>query len=113
MARTIQDVAITDIEVPKSIVRRVNLDSDGGGLLVESARRQGFIHPPLVRSPAEPGGKYRLVCGQRRLAVAKKLGLKTLQVAVDDDMSDQEAEYAQLAENLCRQGPKSANDYRK
>ena len=111
--RSIKELPISDIEVPKSRAKKVDLDTDGGDLLVQSIQRQGILHPPLVQPPAGPGGKYRLVFGQRRFAVAKKLKLATIRVTVDDKMTDDEVEWAILAENLLRKGDKSPAERRK
>lgn len=113
MSRSIKDVKVLDIEIPKSRVKKVDLGTDGGELLLESVKKQGILHPPLVQPPKETGGKYRLVFGQRRWNCAKKLKLETIRVTVDDSMSDAEVEQAILAENLFRKGDKSPTDRRK
>ena len=110
MARTLLDVPVSEIEIPKTRKKRVDLDTDLGSTTLASIRDQGILHPPLVQTPKSPGGKYQLVFGQLRLACAQKLGHKTIRVTVDDAMNDQDAEFALLAENLFRRGDKSAVD---
>lgn len=64
--------------------------------LAESIRRNGIISPLVVRYAA---GGYEVVCGKRRLAAAKKAGLRTLPcllIAADDGR----AALLSIADNL-------------
>ncbi|RUV77488.1 plasmid partitioning protein RepB [Mesorhizobium sp. M5C.F.Cr.IN.023.01.1.1] len=69
--------------------------------IVESMRERGQIVPGLVRhSPAKPG-HFQIVYGRRRLAAAKKLGLK-FKAAVRE-LTDDDAVILQGEENSGRE----------
>lgn len=67
--------------------------------LVESVKTYGILEPILVR--AKPNGLYEIVAGERRVAAAKKAGLKEISAHVKV-LSDQEAYEVQLIENIQR-----------
>ena len=108
MARVVLDVDISDIEIPKARKKKIDLDTDLGSQMLDSIKRQGILHPILLMPPASPGGKHRLVAGQFRLVCAVRLGHKTIPATIDDTMTEREAGFAYLAENLFRRGDKSA-----
>lgn len=59
----------------------------------------GLLHPIVLK----PKGKgFRLVVGCHRVAAAKSLKWETIRAVVDDDISDDRAELAEIDENLER-----------
>jgi ParB family transcriptional regulator, chromosome partitioning protein len=66
-------------------------------LLAESMQLCGLLTPIALR-PKKTGG-YWLVCGWHRLEAAKLLGWATIRASVSE-MSDAEAEMAEVTENL-------------
>jgi len=76
--------------------------------LLKSMQEQGQLQPILL-SP-NPDGRHELVFGSRRLAAAKRLGWEEIWADVRE-VPAEEREFAELAENLFRLGPKSRNDY--
>ena len=75
----VKDVVVDDIVVPESRARSTfSLEQEAE--LEASMRAHGFVVPILV-SPL-PDGKYLLIDGEHRLAVARRLGLKTVPAAV-------------------------------
>lgn len=67
--------------------------------LAESIKARGLLQPVLVRPTTNSG--YELVAGERRYRAAKLAGLSQIP-AVIKEMTDEEAEDAQLAENIHR-----------
>ena len=72
-------------------------------LLADDIARRGILQPILVRSPAEPGGPYRLVAGERRWRAARLAGKPRIPARIRD-LSDEDVQAAQLAENVLRTG---------
>lgn len=68
--------------------------------LAESMHERGQIVPGLVRPQKGEAGRYQIVYGRRRLAAAKRLGLKFK--AVIRELSDEEAIIYQGEENTAR-----------
>ena len=67
--------------------------------LRDSIEKIGVINPPLVRE--EPGGKYRLVCGYKRLLVCRDIGVERLRCAVVGRyIEDKDALLINLYDNL-------------
>jgi ParB family chromosome partitioning protein len=66
--------------------------------LVHSIKQSGILQPLLVR---ENGSRYEVICGNRRLAAARKAGLVDVPCIVRS-MTDVEVLQAQLVENLQR-----------
>lgn len=89
--------------IDKIVVRKDSLrkDLDNGGLkdLTESIKGKGIIVPLIVRGM--DGNKNELVCGERRLAAAKKLNFKMVPVEFTS-LSDEEAAEIRIIENLQR-----------
>src|SRR3954452_8073344 len=107
MKRILKDIEITDIEIPKSIDKKVDTEREDVNKILSSLREDGQQQPALVMPPKEPGGRYRLVFGQKRLVLLKKLGKTTIRCEVDEGMTESEATTAAIAENLFRMpGPK-------
>lgn len=67
---------------------------------LEASVRASGIHQPLIVRP-QPGGRYQLVAGSRRLAAAQAAGLSVVPVVVRE-YSDAEAEQVALVENIQR-----------
>jgi ParB/RepB/Spo0J family partition protein len=113
MARTTQQVAITDIEIPKSRDRKIDWTVEAHARFLNSLRRDGLQQPILLQPPREQGDRYRLVFGVERTKGAKQLGWEVIRAEVDDGITDEEATMAALAENLFRAGQKEDTAYRK
>ncbi|HUG75260.1 MAG TPA: ParB/RepB/Spo0J family partition protein [Acidimicrobiia bacterium] len=80
---------------------RIRFDDDALEGLAASIARVGVLQP-LVVSPSEADGAYRLVAGERRLRAAKLAGLSEVPVIIregDDESSLSEA----LIENIQRE----------
>ena len=75
----VKDVALDDIVVPESRARST-FSQEQSAELEASIRSHGFVVPILV-SPL-PDGKYLLIDGEHRLAVARRLGLTRVPAAV-------------------------------
>lgn len=71
--------------------------------LAEDIARRGVLQPILVRPPAHPGERYRLVAGERRWRAAALAGKVRIPARIKD-LSDEEVQAAQLAENVLRAG---------
>lgn len=75
--------------------------------LTESLRNRGVLVPILVRpltTAYDPswGGAYEIICGHRRVAAAKKAGLRTIP-GIQCLLSDEEAFELQVIENIQRE----------
>jgi ParB family chromosome partitioning protein len=72
--------------------------------LVLSIRKHGLIHPIIVREIASAGPKpsYEIVCGYRRFAACRKLGLRSILCSVQE-LNDRSAFEVALSENIQRQ----------
>lgn len=66
--------------------------------LVSSVREKGILQPLLVR-PTDTG--YEIVAGERRWRAAQEAGLRDVPVLIRT-LTDEEARYASLGENLLR-----------
>jgi ParB family transcriptional regulator, chromosome partitioning protein len=83
---------------------------DDGALerLTESIRHRGVVVPILVRplttayDPAE-GGEYEIICGHRRVAAAKRAGLRTVRGIQCLIFDDEEAFELQVVDNTHRE----------
>jgi ParB/RepB/Spo0J family partition protein len=114
VSRQLKDVAISDIEIPKSRDRSIDWNREEHARFLNSIRRDGLQQPILLQPPKEDGdGKHRLVFGVERFKAGKHLGWKTIRAEIDEGMTDEEAERAMLAENLFRTGQKEDMAYRK
>ncbi|MGI8776914.1 MAG: ParB/RepB/Spo0J family partition protein [Acidimicrobiales bacterium] len=69
---------------------------------VASVRTHGVMQPLIVTPHNDEVGSYRLVCGERRLRAARKVGLTTVP-AIVRNLSEQEVLEQQLVENIERQ----------
>lgn len=96
------DYALIDVEQieVKQQIREVFEDEENTlADLAESIKSKGVLQPVLLRH--SQGSGYELVAGERRFRAAKLAGLEQIP-AVIREMSDEEAEDAQLAENIHR-----------
>lgn len=96
---TLQQVPLTMILVKKQIRELFENDDNTIAELAESIKKQGVLQPILLREIEEG---YELVAGERRFRAAQTAGLITIPALVRK-LSDEEAEDAQLAENIQRQ----------
>jgi ParB family chromosome partitioning protein len=95
-AAELVEVPLDDITVAPGNHRQDLGDIDS---LAESIRRIGIVQPLSVRP--RDGGGYELVAGQRRLAAAAVVGLRTVPACVRS-YGDTETRKAMAAENLSR-----------
>lgn len=103
----LRHVPLADIYVQNY---RATMSAEGLAELAESIKHSGLIQPVTVRPLAEPieGKHYALVCGGRRYAAHELAELPTILANVRE-MSEQQAEEAQLIENLQRENPHPAD----
>jgi ParB family chromosome partitioning protein len=80
---TTPTLPIADIKIDASVNPRLDIDADALAELVASIKEHGVLQPLLVRPKADGKG-YDLVAGARRLAAAKKAGLKEVPVHAAD-----------------------------
>lgn len=90
---------------------RATMSAEGLAELAESIKHSGLIQPVTLRPLAEPieGKHYALVCGGRRYAAHELAELPTILANVRE-MTEQQAEEAQLIENLQRENPHPADE---
>jgi len=93
-------LSISNIHIEKDANPRVRFDKDSLSSMASTIKRIGILHPLVVRLKED--GKYYLVSGERRLRAAKIAGLSRIPVTAKE-MSDAEAEFARLSENLQRE----------
>ena len=94
------NLAISDIDKNPFQTRYVE-DDDALQELADSIKSTGLVQPIVVR-PAEEGGRYILVLGERRLHASKKAE-KTHIPALVRRLSDQQAAEMTIVENLQRE----------
>jgi hypothetical protein len=91
-------IALNEIAVPIHRLRTVREESVDA--LVQSMADRGQLQPIVVRR--DRGGSYSLVAGLHRLEAAKKLAWKEIRCTVFNDMDADQAELAEIDENLIR-----------
>jgi len=103
-------IDLDQIEVKEQI--RESFEDEHNTLedLADSIRARGVLQPVLVRPSANFG--YELIAGERRFRAAKLAGLTQIP-AVIKEMTDEEAEDAQLAENIHRKNLTQIEEARK
>lgn len=69
--------------------------------LAASIAEHGILQAPVARPKKGAAGHYHLVIGSRRLAAARRLGLRTIEIEVIE-ATDGQARLMALAENLQR-----------
>jgi ParB family chromosome partitioning protein len=92
------DVPIGSIR-PNPLQPREHFDEETMSSLAASIKELGVLQPVLVRPV---GDEYELVAGERRWRAARRAGLQTIPVIVEDVDELQSLEHA-LVENLHRQ----------
>ena len=98
-AVSVREIDLGEID-PNPDQPRRSFDEAGIAELAESIREQGVLQPLLVVST--PGGRYRIVAGERRFRAARAAGLTTAPCIVRDLDVLREMEVA-LVENLQRE----------
>ncbi len=97
-ARTIQEIDIDSIKV-NPFQPRTQIDEEGLEDLANSIRVHGVLQPLLVRKMEEG---FELIAGERRWRAAKRAGLSTVPVIVEEVEEESKLEIA-LVENLQRE----------
>lgn len=100
MTTTLRKVFLTALAPSKSNPRGKSFRGPEFEELVASVRAQGVLVPILVR-PTKTPGRFEIVAGHRRVAAARRAGLREIAAAVRE-MGDLEAREAQIVENLQR-----------
>mgnify|MGYP000626850979 CR=1 FL=1 len=101
MSETIQQIALADL-IPTPDNNRSIENKAAMAALVSSIESIGMIHTPVIaRTHPTKEGKLDLRTGSRRLAAAKRLGLKTVPTIVRE-MTDDEAAELTFSENFHR-----------
>jgi ParB family chromosome partitioning protein len=94
----------TEIETDKiNIVYtqpRQNLGGQEFDELLNSIKTHGLLEPIVVKE--DGGGNYNLICGERRLAAFRQLGLKTIKANIRNDIKEEDIFIIQIIENLQR-----------
>jgi N6-adenosine-specific RNA methylase IME4/ParB-like chromosome segregation protein Spo0J len=94
--RTLVSIGISLDHERHRMLRPDNVDA-----IAESMKAQGQLQPIVVRE--RPGGRgYWLIAGRHRLEAAKKLKWETIRCEVLDGLSADQAELAEIDENLIR-----------
>ena len=94
----VQLIGLSGIAVPPNRLRA--LREETVKTLAQSMKDQGLIHPIVVRP--RPGTGYWLVAGAHRLMAATKLKWEGIACIVHDHMDADQAELAEIDENLVR-----------
>ena len=90
---------LDDIVVPPNRLR--GLQSDKVAELSESMKQPaGLLHPIVVQWG--DGDGYKLIAGAHRLAAAKALGWTSIAVTILNGIDADQAQLAEIDENLCR-----------
>lgn len=103
-------LALDQIVIKKQIREEFEDEEQTIEDLAESIRRQGVLQPIRVRPL--PNGTWELVCGERRYRASKLADLAEIPV-IWREMTDEEAEDAQLAENIHRKNLKQIETAKK
>jgi hypothetical protein len=94
----IKPIALSDIAVAIQRLRRLRPET--ANALAQSMATQGQLQPIVVRPHNDHG--YWLVAGFHRFEAAKQLGWQEITCTVFDHMEANEAELAEIDENLIR-----------
>ncbi len=95
----VQEISVSLLE-PGPFQPRGRFSDSALEELADSIVEKGIIEPIIVREVG--GGRYQVICGHRRVAAAKKVGLEVVP-AVVRNVSDLEAFEIALVENLQRE----------
>lgn len=96
-------------EVPLSSIRpnpqqpRAHFDEGAMSSLAASIAELGVLQPILVRPLADGPESYELIAGERRWRAARRAGLQTIPVIVQDTASNLDSLEQALVENLHRE----------
>lgn len=95
---------VIDIELEQIMANpfqpRSEFDDESIDNLAESMKHNGLLQPIIV---TRKGGSYELVCGERRVRAARKLGMKNIRAIVVKTMGDEELLRKALIENIQRE----------
>jgi ParB family transcriptional regulator, chromosome partitioning protein len=86
-----------DTDQPRNI-----FDEDSLQELMKSIEELGLLSPIKVRTT--PGGRYKIIYGNRRYKACKTLGLQAIPCIVSTATDELEIYLEQIAENLTREG---------
>ncbi len=81
---------------------RYQFDNDALLELMNSIQELGLLSPIKVRTI--PGGRYKIIYGNRRYKACSMLGLETIPCIVSQATDEMEIYLEQIAENLTREG---------
>jgi ParB family chromosome partitioning protein len=95
----LREVPITSIH-PNPLQPRTQFDEEAMAALAASIREVGVLQPVLVRKAAQ--GDYELIAGERRWRAARRAGLQSMPVLVQESSDVHSLEKA-LVENLHRE----------
>jgi hypothetical protein len=73
-------IPVGNIVVLEQVRSNINIETDSFKSLMQSIKDKGILEPLLVTGPV--GDSYTLLCGERRLAAARQLGLESVPVRV-------------------------------
>ena len=95
-------IPVGNIVVLEQVRSNINIETDSFKSLMQSIKDKGILEPLLVTGP--DGDSYTLLCGERRLAAARQLGLEFVPVRVIEAGKESGETIAfQLTENLQRE----------
>lgn len=94
----LQLVALDAIELPEQV--RTRFDEDSLNELAADLKANGMLQAVLLRPVGD--GRYNCIAGARRVRSARIAGFSAVPALVSD-VSDEQAEDAQLAENIQRE----------
>lgn len=102
-SKSVLSIPLENILVDEKQVRTV-FNQEGLEGLAKSLKNQGQIEP-IVVSPKDTDGNYRIQKGERRYRAAKIAGLEAIEAIVNDpqDLSKNALLMQQLAENIQRE----------
>jgi ParB/RepB/Spo0J family partition protein len=98
-------IVVTQIPLENLVPSAINRDHSEKSIaeLAESIKQQGVLQPLIVR-PFKGSTNFEIVCGEARWKAAGRNKLQTVP-AIVRNYSDQEAQAAQIIENLQRSNP--------
>lgn len=99
LPNVVQEIPVGDID-PNTEQPRRNFPEEAMTQLSASVKEQGILQPLLVVE--QPGGRYRIVAGERRWRAARQAGLATVPCMVRDMDMIRQMEVS-LIENLQRE----------
>ena len=100
-ASVLREVPIGNIR-PNPLQPRVHFDEETMSSLASSIKELGVLQPILVRQVEGTTDEYELIAGERRWRAARRAGLQTIPVLVQESNEVHSLEQA-LVENLHRQ----------